>query len=344
MTIDVVTWHEDHVSILDQTALPDSEVYLEIENYRDLIRAIQSLKVRGAPAIGIAAGYAVALGAMEIEAADRGTFVAILEKIIKEIELSRPTAVNLHHATARMRAVAAQANNVSSIHSALADAARAIQADETAAMAALAEHGASLLPDEGCILTVCNTGVLATAAGYGTALGAVVRAVENGQKLNVIACETRPLLQGARLTAWELEREGIPAELIVDGAAASMMASGKVDAVITGADRIARNGDAANKVGTYGLAVLAWAHKIPFYISAPTSTVDLLISTGAEIPIEQRDPTEVTHFRGVASAPLGFPALNPAFDVTPASYITAIVTEKGVIRPPYDEGLAQMGM
>jgi len=339
MAIDVVSWHGDHVTILDQTALPDAEVYLDIDNYRDMIRAIKALKVRGAPAIGIAAGYAVALGAMEVEAADRGTFNAILEKIIQEIERSRPTAVNLHHAVARMRDVAAQANNVSRIHSALTDAARAIQAEETIAMGALAEHGASLLPEEGCILTVCNTGVLATAAGYGTALGAVVRAVENGKSLSVIACETRPLLQGARLTAWELEREDIPAELIVDGAAASVMASGRVDAVITGADRIARNGDAANKVGTYGLAVLAWAHKIPFYISAPTSTVDLRTRSGKEIPIEQRDPKEITEFRGVPSAPLNFPALNPAFDVTPAEYITAIVTEKGVIRPPYDEGL-----
>ncbi len=339
MTIDVVSWRGDRVSLLDQTALPDAEVYLEIDNYRDLIRAIRDLKVRGAPAIGIAAGYAVALAALEIEAADPGTFVAILEKMIKEIEQSRPTAVNLHHATARLRDVAARAGNVSRIHGALADAAQAIQADETAAMRALAENGASLLPDAGCILTVCNTGVLATAAGYGTALGAIVRAVETGKSLSVIACETRPLLQGARLTAWELEREGIPAELIVDGAAATMMAAGKIDAVITGADRIARNGDAANKVGTYGLAVLAWAHKIPFYISAPTSTIDLRVPTGHEIPIEQRDPTEVTEFRGVPCAPLGFPALNPAFDVTPASYITAIVTEKGIIRPPYDEGL-----
>ena len=211
--------------------------------------------------------------------------------------------------------------------------------EETMAMQTLAENGASLLPDEGCILTVCNTGVLATAAGYGTALGAIVRAVETGKKLSVIACETRPLLQGARLTAWELEREGIPAELIVDGAAASLMAAGKVDAVITGADRIARNGDAANKIGTYGLAVLAWTHKIPFYICAPTSTVDPRVPSGREIPIEQRDPKEVTEFRGVPCAPLGFPALNPAFDVTPASYITAIITEKGVIRPPYAEGL-----
>jgi methylthioribose-1-phosphate isomerase len=339
MTIEVVSWHGDHVTILDQTALPDNETYLEIDNYRELIRAIRQLKVRGAPAIGIAAGYAVALGAMEVEAADRSTFVAILEKIIKEIELSRPTAVNLHHATARMRDVAARAQNISRIHSALADEARRIQEDETTAMRALAENGASLLPDEGCILTVCNTGVLATAAGYGTALGAIVRAVETGKKLSVIACETRPLLQGARLTAWELEREGIPAELIVDGAAASLMAAGKVDAVITGADRIARNGDAANKVGTYGLAVLAWAHKIPFYIAAPTSTIDLRVPSGREIPIEQRDPTEVTEFRGVPCAPPGFPALNPAFDVTPALYITAIVTEKGVTRPPYDEGL-----
>jgi methylthioribose-1-phosphate isomerase len=235
-----------------------------------------------------------------------------------------------------MRAVVHE-TEIAHVRGALSEAAQTIQAEETAAMRALADHGATLLPEEGTVLTLCNTGVLATAAGYGTALGAICRAVETGKKIEVIVCETRPLLQGARLTTWELQQKRIRSFLIVDAAAASLMAHHRIDAVITGADRIARNGDSANKIGTYGLAVLAQAHDIPFYIAAPTSTLDPNTATGAEIPIEERDVTEVSCCAGVRCAPAGYPAHNPAFDVTPAAYISAIATEQGILSPPYSE-------
>ncbi len=340
MAIEVVKWHGDRATILDQTRLPDAEEYLEINDYRVMIEAIRELKVRGAPAIGIAAGYALALGAQQIRETTQDGYLRALDEVIAAVNASRPTAVNLVAATAKLRQVALTTPEISAITGALTRAAVAIQEDETVAMSALANHGAALLPDAGSVLTICNSGVLATAAGYGTALGVIVRAVALGKRLSVIACETRPLLQGARLTAWELAREGVPGRLITDGMAATVMAQGEVDLVITGADRIARNGDSANKVGTYGLAVLAHAHGIPFYVAAPLTTVDLDIASGAEIPIEQRDASEVTQFRGVASAPPGFPAINPAFDVTPARYIAAIITERGVIRPPFEEGLS----
>ncbi len=328
-------WRDNKLILLDQTRLPAEEVYLEIRDYRELVAAIKCLAVRGAPAIGIAAAYGVALGALQIQTADVAAFRRELKTIIREIEASRPTARNLFWATERMARRASAGNSVTAIRADLIQEALAIHREQMEADLALARLGATLFNDGDRILTHCNTGALAT-GGYGTALGVIKMAHAGGKKITVVATETRPLLQGARLTACELQKAAIPFTLSTDSMAGSFMRRKLISAVITGADRIARNGDTANKIGTYSLAVLARVHGLPFYIAAPTSTVDLGLATGDEIPIEQRAPSEVTGFQGQCSAPPGITAANPAFDVTPHEFITAIITEKAIVRPPFE--------
>ena len=324
--------------IIDQTRLPREEVYLELDDYRSLASAIVELKIRGAPAIGIAGAYAVALGALKIDAEARGAFLDRLQAVIGAIAATRPTARNLFRALERMRRVAESGRDATQIKTLLVNEAIKIHAEEAAATEQLSRFGAELVQDGSTVLTHCNTGPLAT-SGYGTALGIIRMAKEQGKSIRVLATETRPLLQGARLTTWELQRAGIPVTLITDSMAGYFMYRGQVSCVIVGADRIAADGDTANKIGTYTLAVLARENSIPFYVAAPTTTIDSAIASGDKIPIEQRSPDEVTHIQGVPIAPEGVMAANPAFDVTPHGYITAIITEKGVIKEPYGEGL-----
>jgi methylthioribose-1-phosphate isomerase len=335
-------WLGDRLKLLDQTQLPRKRAYLELEDYRDIASAIVELKIRGAPAIGIAGGYALALGALRIKAQDADIFRRELEAISRVLAATRPTARNLFRALERLERVAEKGTNVEGIKKALVAEAIAIHEEEAEATLKLSKLGAELIKDGSSVLTHCNTGPLAT-GGYGTALGVIRQAHEQGKSLKVIATETRPLLQGARLTAWELKELGIPFTLITDSMAGYFMAKGEVDAVIVGADRIAANGDTANKIGTYTLAVLAKEHKIPFYVAAPLTTIDPALATGAEIPIEQRSPEEVTHFQGIPIAPEGIAAANPAFDVTPNKYITAIITEGGIIRQPVGDGIKKIG-
>ncbi|HJX13092.1 MAG TPA: S-methyl-5-thioribose-1-phosphate isomerase [Dehalococcoidales bacterium] len=333
-----IEWLGDHVRIIDQTQLPRKEVYLELDDYTEIAAAIRELKIRGAPAIGIAGAYAVALGALKISPTDKSDFLRLLRGVIDTVAATRPTARNLFFALERMRKVAEAGKSVLKIREALVEEAVCIHGEEADATMHLSLFGTELLQEGGTVLTHCNTGPLAT-SGYGTALGIVIQAHRQGKNISVLVDETRPLLQGARLTTWELMRAGVPVTLITDAMAGWFMRKGKVDCVITGADRIAANGDTANKIGTYTLAVLARENKIPFYVAAPTSTIDAALKTGDEIPIEERKPEEVTHVRGVPIAPEGVAAANPAFDVTPHEYITAIITEKGIIREPYGEGI-----
>jgi methylthioribose-1-phosphate isomerase len=333
-----IEWLGDRVRLIDQTRLPREEVYLELDDYRGVAAAIMEMKIRGAPAIGIAGAYAVALGARKIRSATRDEFLEKLHGIIDAVAATRPTARNLFFALERLKPVADSGKSLTRIKKALAEEAVKIHKEEADATLHLSLFGAELIRDGGTVLTHCNTGPLAT-SGYGTALGVIIAAHRQGKSLKVLATETRPLLQGARLTTWELQKAGVPVTLITDSMAGYFMRMGKVDCVITGADRIAASGDAANKIGTYTLAVLARENKVPFYIAAPTSTIDPSIKTGDDIPIEERRAEEVTHFQGVPAAPDGIAVFNPAFDVTPARYITAIITEKGVIRPPYGRGI-----
>jgi methylthioribose-1-phosphate isomerase len=318
--------------------LPQEEVYLDLDDYRDVAAAIKELKVRGAPAIGIAGAYAVALGAQKISADDKDDFLKKLENVIDAIAATRPTAHNLFFALERMKQAATRGTD---IKKALVEEAIKIHQEEADATHQLSRFGAELLEDGWRVLTHCNTGPLAT-SGYGTALGVIITAYRQGKKITVLAGETRPLLQGARLTAWELKKAGVPVTLITDSMAGHFMVKGGVDCVITGADRIAANGDVANKIGTYTLAVLAKENKIPFYVAAPVSTIDASIKTGEQIPIEARKAEEVTRFQGMAIAPEGIAAANPAFDVTPHRYITAIITDKGIIKEPYTEGIKRV--
>ena len=312
------------------------EVYLELDDYRGVASAIKELKVRGAPAIGIAGAYAVVLGALKINAVARGKYLEILQGIIDTIAATRPTARNLFFALERLKKVAEAAKSTAHIRKALVEEAIKLHEEEADATRHLSLFGAELLKDGWTVLTHCNTGPLAT-SGYGTALGVIITAQKQGKKIKVIADETRPLLQGARLTTWELKKAGLPVTLITDSMAGHFMRRGKVDCVITGADRIAANGDSANKIGTYTLSVLAKENNIPFYIAAPISTIDTSLKTGEKIPIEERQAEEITHFQGRRIAPEGITAANPAFDVTPHKYITAIITDKGIIREPYTE-------
>jgi methylthioribose-1-phosphate isomerase len=323
-----IDWLENRVSILDQSRLPDEEAYLELEDYRDVASAITELKIRGAPAIGVAGGYGIALGALKIESAQKSDFLKKLDVVMATIAATRPTARNLFWAIQRMRKAAEGVDDVDSIKSALVEEAVKIHAQEREATHKLSRFGAELIKDGDTVLVHCNAGPLAT-AGYGTALGIVLFAVEQGKKLEVMATETRPVLQGARITAWELKKAGVPVTLITDSMVGYFMQRGEINCVIVGADRVAANGDTANKIGTYTLAVLAKEHKIPFYVAAPTSTIDPALASGAEIPVEQRKPEEITHIKGVRIAPEGVAVQNPAFDVTPHRYISAIITEKG---------------
>jgi len=326
------------VRILDQTRLPHEEVYLELNRYQDIASAIIELKIRGAPAIGVAGAYGIAIGALKIESVVRGEFLEKLRGVISTIADTRPTARNLFRAIDRMQQVVEAGQDVEQIKATLVAEAVKIHAEEVEATRKLSQFGAGLIKDGFTVLTHCNTGPLAT-TGYGTALGVIMRAKEQGKKIKVFATETRPLLQGARLTTWELKRAGIPVTLITDSMAGYFMSRGEVHCVIVGADRIAANGDTANKIGTYTLAVLAKENGIPFYVAAPTTTIDPSLFAGNEIPIEQRRPEEVTHIQGVGIAAEDIEAANPAFDVTPHRYITAIITEKGIIRKPYYEGI-----
>jgi methylthioribose-1-phosphate isomerase len=331
-----IDWSDGTVVMLDQRRLPDEEVYLRLRTPEEVAEAIRSMAIRGAPAIGVAAALGMALGFRDGTPA--GAESERFETMARLFASTRPTAVNLFWAIERMRGRFAAAGG-SSIGSALLDEAIKILHDDIEANRSMGRHGASLIPEGARILTHCNAGALAT-AGYGTALGVVRAAVEAGKKVVVFADETRPFLQGARLTAWELHRDGIPVTVLADSMAGHLFQKGGIDLCIVGADRIARNGDVANKIGTYQVAVLAGAHGVPFFVAAPTSTVDLRIETGASIPIEERASGEMTHIAGRRMVPDGVAVIHPAFDVTPHRLVTAIVTERGIARPPYTASLA----
>ena len=337
MTAKAIEWLDGRLRILDQSKLPREQIFINLDNYRDVVLAIKEMKVRGAPAIGVAAAYGIALGASGIKTASKDEFLAQLHQVMQAFAASRPTAVNLFQAIDRMKK-AARGDGVTEIKNSLVNEAKRIHQEEVTATRQLSQLGAELIKNGFTLLTHCNAGPLAT-AGYGTALGVIKAAKDQGKRVSVFATETRPLLQGARLTTWELRQEGIPVTLITDSMAGYFMQQRKIDCVTVGADRIAANGDVANKIGTYTLAVLAKESKIPFYVAAPTSTIDLSLNSGDKIPIEERRPEEVTHIQGVPIAPEGIRAANPAFDVTPHSYITAIITEKGIIKEPYEKEL-----
>jgi len=329
-----IEWAKGKVRLIDQTKLPTEEVYIEIDNYEELAVAIEDMQIRGAPAIGVAAAYAVALGASSIEAASTDDFMSKLKVISDRLAATRPTAVNLFWALERMDMVAQSGKDIEDIKADLLIEALRIDADGEEANKRMGAYGADLIEDGYTILTHCNAGALAT-EGYGTALGVIRAAHGQGKKIQVYADETRPLLQGARLTAWELMKDGIAVTLITDNMAGYFLKGGIINCVIVGADRIAANGDVANKIGTYSVAVLANENNVPFYVAAPTSTVDLSLASGDQIPIEERKAEEVTHIRGVAVAPDGVKVANPAFDVTPHKYISAIITENGIAKEPY---------
>ncbi len=331
------------VRLIDQTRLPGEEVYIECRTVEEVAEAIRTMKVRGAPAIGVTAAMGLALGAQTIQAETFKNFQQALEGMAALLSRTRPTAVNLAWGLRRLLDLAKKSRDLSvpEIKAALIAEARKIREEDIQNNRAMGQHGQTLIPDPARILTHCNAGGLAT-AGYGTAVGVIRAAAEAGKRIMVWVDETRPLLQGARLTAWELVRTGIPATLIADNMAGALMGRGQVDVVVVGADRIARNGDVANKIGTYSVALLARAHGIPFYVAAPISTLDLSLADGSQIPIEERAPEEVTHHGGRRLAPQGVRVVNPAFDVTPASCVDAIITERGIAQPPYDVSLPRL--
>ena len=335
-----IEWRDGRVVMIDQRLLPRQEVYRVYRDPRDVARAIRQMVVRGAPAIGVAAAMGVALGARKLRARD---FERGFERLCTQFVEARPTAVNLAWAVERMRRVydAHRGETLERIRERLEAEVEAIHDEDVDANRRLGRFGASLLPRGATVLTYCNAGALAT-AGYGTALGVVRAAREAGNPVSVVACETRPFLQGARLTAWELQKDRIPCTVVTDNAAGLLMQRGRVQAVIVGTDRTARNGDVANKIGTYPLAVMAARHRIPFYVAAPSSSIDLGCASGASIPIEERPADEVTDFAGQTVTPRGVGAWNPAFDVTPAKLVTAIITDRGVARPPYRRSLARV--
>jgi len=336
-------WNNGCLEILDQTLLPEKTEYIICREVPTVCDAIRRLSVRGAPAIGAAAAYGLALGARGIETADKDRFIEAVETIATQLNATRPTAVNLKWALDRMLALLhkSDAGNVAALKEILLNEAHIIYREDLASNRRMGEFGQALVPQKAAILTHCNAGALAT-AGIGTALGVIRAARDAGKDVSVYADETRPLLQGARLTTWEMRQEKIPVTLLTDNMAGYLMARGMVDLVIVGADRIAANGDVANKIGTYGVSVLAREHGIPFYVAAPVSTIDFSISSGRDIPIEERDEHEVTHFAGRMVAPEGVNVWNPAFDVTPARLVTAIITDRGVAYPPYIESLAAL--
>jgi methylthioribose-1-phosphate isomerase len=329
--LETIQWTPDGVVMIDQTRLPREERYVTCRSYREMAQAIKDMVIRGAPALGVAAAMGVALGVQE---------GADFETICSTLAATRPTAVNLFWAIDRMKRLYASLNGSrrEDVVARMVEEAKQIRLEDIAICKAMGKNGAPLVPDGKTVLTHCNAGALAT-AGYGTALGVIRAAVESGKTIDVFADETRPFLQGARLTAWELQQDGIPTTLITDNMAGHFLHSGRIGCVVVGADRIAANGDVANKVGTYSVAVLARENDVPFYVAAPISTLDLTIASGDQIPIEQRAAAEVTHFSGVAVAPDRITVQNPAFDVTPARYVSAIITERGVARAPYEASL-----
>jgi len=341
--IETLEWTDSGVRFIDQTKLPTDETYVTCTTYGQVADVIRNMVVRGAPAIGVAAAMGVALGVKDSKAESVGELKQDFDQICEVIGQTRPTAVNLFWAIRRMRDKFEQlrARSLPQIKQALIDEALRMHAEDIAANRAMGGFGATLMPESGGVLTHCNAGALAT-CGYGTALGVIRAAVEQGKKIHVFADETRPFLQGSRLTAWELMKDGIPTTVISDNMAGAMMKQGKISAIVVGADRIAANGDVANKIGTYTLSILAKAHGIPFYVAAPFSTIDLDTPDGSKIPIEQRSPREITHIAGKQVTPEGVEIENPAFDVTPAKYVTAIVTERGIVRAPYVEALRQL--
>lgn len=342
--METMRWLEEGcLVLLDQTKLPHQVVYLNCRDYHEVVDAIKRLAVRGAPAIGVAAAYGLVLGAKKLQVRQKETFIAAVDTIARELSAARPTAVNLQWALDRMlqKIRLEPGTEVDVLQSVLLNEAEKIYQGDIVCNRRLGQFGQTLIADEARILTHCNAGALAT-VGYGTALGVIRAAWESGKDIRVFADETRPLLQGARLTAWELLQERIPVTLITDNMAGYLMAKRKVDLVIVGADRITANGDVANKIGTYSLAILANAHSLPFYVAAPLSTVDMRLASGAEIPIEERAQCEITQLGGVPVAPAGVEVWNPAFDVTPNHLITAIITDEGIIYPNYREAFEKM--
>src|SRR3984957_4970461 len=341
--IQTLEWTEQGVRFIDQTKLPTEETYLTCRTHEQVADAIRTMVVRGAPAIGVAAAMGIALGVKSSKAENVGDLKREFDAICDNMGTTRPTAVNLFWAIRRMQEKfeKLRVRPIAQIRREMIEEAKRMHAEDIAANQAMGRHGATLMPNEGGGLTHCNAGALAT-AGYGTALGVIRAAVEAGKKIHVYADETRPFLQGSRLTAWELMKDGIPTTVISDNMAGAMMRQGKIAAIIVGADRIAANGDVANKIGTYTVAVLAKENNIPFYVAAPMSTVDLEPSDGSKIPIEQRNKREVTHIGGKQMVPDGVSIENPAFDVTPAKYVGAIITERGIARAPYDESLRKL--
>ena len=338
--IPTIEWHGNYVRMIDQRKIPAKIDWYICRGYKDVIKAIQTMVIRGAPAIGVAAAMGLALGANSIRVKSSDSFMRRFKKIAEEMFLARPTAVNLSWAIERMTGIVEKMVElpVDEIKSALRNESKKILAEDIEINRQMGKNGQMLVPDRATILTHCNAGSLAT-GGYGTALGVIRAAVEKGKNVEVIADETRPWLQGLRLTAFELMEDGIPVSVIADNAAGSLMRQKRIDLVITGADRIAANGDVANKIGTYQVAVLAKTNKIPFYVAAPLSTIDPSIKNGEIIPVEERGPEEICRFGKLEIGPPGVRALNPAFDITPARYVSAIITEKGVIKPPFTTGI-----
>src|ERR1700719_772790 len=341
--IETLEWTDQGIRFIDQTKLPTEETYVTCKTHEQVADVIRTMVVRGAPAIGVAAAMGIALAVKNSKAETAGDLKRDIDQACDLIGKTRPTAVNLFWAIRRMqeKLERIRIRPIPQIKQTLIEEAQRMHAEDIAANQAMGRHGAALMPSEGGVLTHCNAGALAT-CGYGTALGVIRAAVERGHKIDVLADETRPFLQGARLTAWELMKDGIPTTVISDNMAGAMMSQGKIGAIVVGADRIAANGDVANKIGTYTVAVLAKEHGIPFYVAAPISTVDLATSDGSKIPIEQRNAREVTHIAGKQMVPDGVQVENPAFDVTPAKYVAAIITEKGIARAPYSESLKQL--
>ncbi len=338
MNFETIAWKNDSVIMLDQRKLPEEEVYNEYNDHVGVAGAIKDMVVRGAPAIGVAAAMGIALGVRQIQELEH--FPDQLEHICQVIKSTRPTAVNLFWAVERMRSLYQnnKKESLDRLKELFKQEAIKIWQEDIDINRKIGVNGRSLISDNSTILTHCNAGALAT-AGYGTALGVIYSAIEEGKKIKVFSCETRPFLQGSRLTAWELQKNDVPVTLITDNMTGYFMRFGAIQAVIVGADRIAANGDVANKIGTYGVAVLAHEHKIPFYVAAPISTIDLHTPTGDGIPIEERDTSEVTRMGERQIAPEGIAVRNPAFDITPAEFITAIITEKGIVKKPFKKGL-----
>ncbi len=343
MNFKTIEWRDDKVYMIDQRKLPLEEVYVECSDHKQVADAIKTMVIRGAPAIGVAAAMGAALGALGIDAKNHETFAQKMEGVLALLLATRPTAVNLRWALERIRRLIQTSADlkIEALKSRLRAEAIQMAEEDVSINRQMGTHGANLIESGQTILTHCNAGALAT-AGYGTALGVMYAAHAQGKRFEVFADETRPFLQGARLTAWELAKNDIPVTLITDNMAGHLMAQGKIHAVIVGADRIAANGDVANKIGTYGVAILAHYHKIPFYVAAPLSTIDLSTPTGKEIPIEERSPDEVTNFSRQRVAPEGIKVRNPAFDVTPNELVTAIITEKGIVRAPYEKNLKDL--